>query len=122
VLHEFIPAADAVFVAEAIKRVFDKHGDRKNKNRARLRFLILRLEFDAFRKLYERELDALRASDERELKIRPMPNLALDVKLGSIATQTEVAPEYGEWFRANVVPQRQAGFYFATIPMALGDI
>ncbi len=38
-LHEFIPADDVYLVAEATKRVFDKHGNRKNKNAARLRFL-----------------------------------------------------------------------------------
>src|SRR5581483_8529403 len=38
-LHEFIPTDDVLFVTEATKRAFDKHGNRKNKNAARLRFL-----------------------------------------------------------------------------------
>src|ERR1035437_1913027 len=61
-LHEFIPASDAFLVAEAVKRVFDKNGDRKNKHLARLRFLVERIGLDAFRDLYEKELAAMRAS------------------------------------------------------------
>lgn len=55
-IEEFVPAAAAVKVAEAVKRVFDKHGNRKNRHRARLRFLIEDLGFEAFEKLYRAEL------------------------------------------------------------------
>ena len=52
-LHEFIPASDAFVVSEAIKRVFDKNGDRKNKHLARLRFLVEKIGLPKFRELYE---------------------------------------------------------------------
>ena len=72
-LHEFIPAPEAFLVAEAVKRVFDKHGDRRNKHLARLRFLVERLGLDKFRDLYDKELVVLRASAPAPLKIRPYP-------------------------------------------------
>ena len=37
-LHEFVPAGDVGVISEAIKRVFDTNGDRRNKHLARLRF------------------------------------------------------------------------------------
>jgi sulfite reductase (ferredoxin) len=58
-LEEFIPATHACRVAEAIKRVFDKHGNRKNRHRARLRFLVEDVGFEAFEKLYREEFDRL---------------------------------------------------------------
>ena len=38
-LHEFIPAEDVYVVASAVKQLFDKHGNRKNRHAARMRFL-----------------------------------------------------------------------------------
>ena len=52
-LHEFIPWSDTYVVAEAAKRLFDKHGNRKNKNAARLRYLWNQLGEARFRDLYQ---------------------------------------------------------------------
>ncbi len=61
VLEEFIPVDEATEVAEALRRVFDKNGDRTNKHRARLRYALNRLGEDEFRRLYNEERDALHA-------------------------------------------------------------
>jgi sulfite reductase (ferredoxin) len=60
-VENFIKAEDIFIAAEAIKRVFDKHGDRANKHKARLRYVLARLGTEEFVKLYEQERDALRA-------------------------------------------------------------
>ncbi len=59
-LEEFVSLDDASLVSEAIKRVFDKHGNRKNKHKARLRYLVKERGFEEFRSLYEEELAKLR--------------------------------------------------------------
>ena len=61
-LHEFVPVDEIHLVAEAVKRVFDKNGDRKNRNKARLRFVLDRIGVERFRKLYDEEHAALNAS------------------------------------------------------------
>ena len=38
-LYEFLPSDDVYIVAEAIKRLYNRHGNRRNKHRNRLRFL-----------------------------------------------------------------------------------
>jgi sulfite reductase (ferredoxin) len=59
-IEDFI-AADEVFeVAEAIKKVFDKHGDRSNKHKARLRYVLARVGVEEFIKLYQEERQTLR--------------------------------------------------------------
>jgi len=118
-LHEFIPAGDAFLVAEAIKRVFDKNGDRKNKHLARLRFLIEKIGLPALRELYETELAALRASQPAALELRPLPQPAAAPVDGKIQSSSA---GFKTWFARNVTPQQQTGFYLVQIPLTLGDI
>jgi sulfite reductase (ferredoxin) len=117
-LHEFIPGRDAFVVAEALKRVFDKHGDRKNKHLARLRFLVEKIGLPKFRELYEAELAGLRGSPPAPLKIRPLPQLAAPKK-GEVRN---ISPEFDRWIAHNVTPQKQTGFFLVQIPLTLGDI
>jgi len=118
-LHEFIPASDTFVVAEGIKRVFDKNGDRKNKHLARLRFLVEKIGLEKFRKLYEAEVVTLRASQPEALKIRPVPQLAAATANGELKNNSD---EFKQWFAHNVAPQKQPGFFMARIPLTLGDI
>lgn len=118
-LHEFIPAGDTHLVAEALKRVFDKNGDRKNKHLARLRFLVERIGLDQFRALYEAELAALRASQPEPLTIRPVPPGPGAPVASAAINET---PEFQRWFTQNVAPQKQPGFYLVQIPLTLGDL
>jgi sulfite reductase (ferredoxin) len=121
-LHEFIPASDAFLVAEAVKRVFDKNGDRKNKHLARLRFPVERIGLDAFRELYEKELAALRASAPASLQIRPYPSRNLAPAKGKAAGTVANSTDFARWFASNVIPQKQPGFFMVHIPLALGDL
>jgi len=62
-LLEWIPAQEVIRIAEAIRRVFDQHGDRKNKHRARLRFVVERVGESAFHRLFHEELDRVVAAE-----------------------------------------------------------
>ncbi|HLW77145.1 MAG TPA: nitrite/sulfite reductase, partial [Bryobacteraceae bacterium] len=48
-LHEFIPAEDVVAHVEAVIRVFSRHGNRANKNKARLKFVMRERGFEWLR-------------------------------------------------------------------------
>lgn len=69
-IEEFVPIGDIYAVAEAVKRVFDSHGDRSNRHRARLRYVVERLGADEFRRLYRKELEEVR----KELPVFPSPS------------------------------------------------
>ncbi len=58
-VEDFIKAEDIFVVAEAVKRLFDKHGDRTNKQKARLRYVLARVGAEEFTKLYKQERDTL---------------------------------------------------------------
>src|SRR5580692_4874797 len=54
-LHEFIPAEEVVSRVEAVIRVFNRHGNRGNKNKARLKFVLRERGFDWLREAIEEE-------------------------------------------------------------------
>ncbi|MHC4338487.1 MAG: nitrite/sulfite reductase, partial [Planctomycetota bacterium] len=60
-IEDFVEAKEVVEVAEAIKRLFDKHGDRTNKHKARLRYVPARVGVEEFIELYRKERETLRA-------------------------------------------------------------
>jgi sulfite reductase (ferredoxin) len=59
-IEDFIKAQEVFAVSEAIKRLFDKHGDRANKHQARLRYVLARLGVEEFVKLYQKERQILK--------------------------------------------------------------
>jgi len=121
-LHGFVPASDAFLVAEAVKRLFDKHGDRKNKHRARLRFLVERIGFEAFQRLYEEELAALRAAGPAPLTVRALPGGEPGRNWPASAPTPAPSAEFARWREANLTPQKQAGFFMVELPLVLGDL
>ena len=58
-LFEFIEANKIIPVTEAVLRVFDRYGERSKRAKARLKFLIKEIGFEAFVKLVEEEQKAL---------------------------------------------------------------
>ena len=121
-LEEFVPASDICLVAEAVKRVFDKHGNRKDKHKARLRFLIEGIGFDQFRDLYGKELDKLQNGPPP----CPAPRLVFQSGAGpaeqSGASPPDASEGFRRWVKTNVTPQKQDGCHIVEIPLFLGDI
>lgn len=121
-LEGFVAATEAPLVAEAIKRVFYAHGNRKDKRLARLRFLIKQLGMARFRQLYEEQMEQLRREGP------PLPPLRPAAHLGSASAPTASSlPNTGSvsfqrWLAANVKPQKQTGLYIIEIPLFLGDL
>jgi sulfite reductase (ferredoxin) len=122
-LEDFVPASEFYLSAEAVKRVFDKYGNRKNKHKARLRFLIEQIGFEAFQKLYKAELTKLRAAPPSCPDLRPLshPEWCPATKKGLNARGPSEA-SFESWRKDMVRPQVQQGYYIVDIPLFLGDI
>ncbi len=60
-VEDFVEGGEVFEVAEAVKRLFDKHGDRSNKHKARLRYVLARLGTEEFVKLYKQERETLKS-------------------------------------------------------------
>lgn len=63
-LYEFLPSDRIIPVIEGVLRIFDRHGERRSRARARLKFLIKEIGLKRFKTLVEQEQNAI------ELKIR----------------------------------------------------
>ncbi len=148
VLLEFLPAGEVLALAEAVVRVFHARGDRVNKQRNRLKFLVRELGFTAFRALVEAELAKVRAEGAPALPFDPAgapeePARAaarLPPSPAEIAARVAVPPRGpGEpprvvpvlaptscaleaFRRTNVSPQRQRGYSVVTVSPAGGDL
>ena len=120
-LHEFVPAAELGRVGETIVRMFHALGNRDNKARARLKYVLKKLGEPAFRAKYAElraEVDA-EAMAELTLPTAPANTPALPIVDESASPKT---PGYLAWKTASVVDQRQDGYAAVYVRLFLGDI
>ena len=119
-LEEFVLPADVAPIAEAIKRVFYQHGNRKDKRQARIRFLIRQLGCGKFVQLYREELAEVRKAGLQYPELRPIePVFPAPTDAAAPEPGTEA---YRNWRASNVNPQKQSGYHRIEIPLVLGDI
>lgn len=123
-LHDFIPADEMLARAEAIIHVFDRHGNRKNRARARLKYVMKALGEAGFVAAYEEEVAKLVAAGtlQRPIDLPPeesAPPWNDRATAGPRAADSD--PQYKEWLRT-VDLQKQPGFAAVTIKLYRGDI
>jgi sulfite reductase (ferredoxin) len=118
-LHDFLPADDVYAVTTAVKRLFDQHGNRKNRNAARLRFLWNSLGEGRFRQLYEEQLQALRAEAPSPLALTP---ISRNIVAPDLEASLDDSPEFNLWKQRFVEPQKQPGLFSVLVPVFLGNI
>jgi sulfite reductase (ferredoxin) len=118
----FVPPEEILPLAQSIARVFAARGEKKNRSRARIKFLIQDLGIEKFRELVLEERKLLphdprwtefvaKAEMFEETPLRPGGRAPL---LGTEAFQ--------RWSKTNTRPQRQDGYVVVTIALPLGDI
>ncbi len=118
----FVPPEEVLPLAQAIARVFTRHGEKKNRNRARIKFLVNDLGVEKFRELVLEERQKLppdprwteyveTAKQFREEPLRPPGQLP--------ASPSEA---FRRWLKTNIRPQKQEGYVVATVALPLGDI
>ena len=118
-LRDFIPAADVYVVASALKKLFDRHGNRKNRHAARLRFLWKILGEERFRELYEEQVQIVRTEDPPELALEEIPQTST---LPPFAPVQDLSQEFEGWKSRYVEAQRQPGLVSILVPIFLGNL
>ncbi|MCG3203544.1 MAG: Sulfite reductase [ferredoxin] [Elusimicrobia bacterium] len=123
-LEEFTPLSDFFSTADAITRIFDRHGDRKDKFHARLKFVVKKFGDDVFRQMVIEERSQVRATRAGGWKWvfpieKPLVAPVLTQKVGG-----DVKPDaaFELWRKTNVLPQKQEGFSMVTVVTPLGDL
>lgn len=119
-LLDFIEADEAYPVARALKTVFWKYGNRKNKHAARLRFLWQALGEEEFKKKFHEEYALLKQAGSLPLAIEE----AGDERGASKLTAQEAVSEreFVLWKKRFAKEQKQEGLFSVLVPVELGFI
>ncbi len=130
VIREFVEKRDLLSYCEAILRVYNLHGDRQNKYKARIKILVRTMGEDAFRDAVDQEWERIRdtalALPEAELErmishFSPPP---YDLNESDRTDADELAardPEFDRWLRRNTRPHRQPGYRVVYVPLKAKD-
>ncbi len=121
--RKFLPVDDLIPVCEAIIKVFDNHGNRKNRTKARMKFVVAKLGIDEFFRQIEVEYAAIKhtknGSNGYELLAYVDEPVACDAASSASGASAEV---FERWKKTNVIPQRQPGFSAVTLKLPTGDM
>ena len=124
-LYEFVPVEEYLKITEAVIRVFHQSNElRKNRMKARIKFLIARVGIDEFRDMVEEELAqpwAQKSFDPTSLLF--IDDEAADAPPLQAGYRTNGGgPEFDRWKETNVEAQKQDGYRTVTVKLPLGDI
>ena len=148
-LSDFVPATDILYVAEALKILFSEHGNRRNRHKARIRYIFYKLGeervFELFYEIFSRlkaegnyelilpeisqsqePLNPLKGTLESSLNLNELPfrGRGDEVEIQRTqAIQSVANPEnesLQKWLKRYVKAQKQTGYYSVEVPFNQG--
>jgi sulfite reductase beta subunit-like hemoprotein len=131
-LDEFLPEERLLNRCEAVVRVFNNHGNRKNRNMARLKFLIRDRGFDWVKAEIEKEYQDILANGGIAwpdtvpegfggYQSQPQP-LGNGAQLPVVNTPASGDSAYDRWLGSNVVEQQQTGYAAVIVRVDQGNL
>ncbi len=134
VLRDFVPMDELIPSIEAVIKVFDALGNRKNRHKARLKFVIDKLGIEEFKRRWEAAYTAMGYSRPARTPITLlahqddpvpliMPTRADGSGNGAVAHNGNIERSAFEvWKRTNVITQKQSGYVAVVIKLPMGDL
>ncbi|GAA5587685.1 Sulfite reductase [ferredoxin] [Acinetobacter calcoaceticus] len=128
VIREFLPREDLISYLEAVLRVYNLHGRRDNKYKARIKILVKALTPEVFAQKVEAEFEHTREA----LKIQPEILKKLDEEFipfdyQDLADEDFTAlfaehPKFKQWFNINTHAHKVKGYRIVTISLKRAGI
>ncbi len=118
-LLDFLPSDKIIPLMEGVVRVFDRYGERNNRNKARMKFLIKDIGLDGFKSLLEEEQKAI-PHESYPIDAETYPQIKVaetDIPKVDIADENV----FQKWKATNLIPQKQEGYVAIGIKVLLGD-
>jgi sulfite reductase (ferredoxin) len=119
VAHEFLAENEVIPFIEAILRVFDRHGERNSRHKARMKFLIQKIGFEAFMDLVKAESKALK---NHSFEIPSATAWEVEAPTLNADVATPSTEEYATWLATNTFEQKQKGFHAVYVRILNGNI
>ncbi|MEG0005869.1 MAG: nitrite/sulfite reductase [Clostridium sp.] len=118
-LYDFDKAENITYHMLAMRNIFNEHGERKIKAKARVRHILQRLGEDEFRRIYIKEVNSLKK--ELNLKLNITENKK-QYELKPLTAKREYPLIKFSKFRSIIYKQKQSGYYSLYIHPYLGDM
>jgi sulfite reductase beta subunit-like hemoprotein len=120
-LTEFLPEEELIPTIEAILRVFCEHGNRKNKYKARMKFVLREKGVEEFRRLVAQKRKEVTTPAETFALPTPVRSPLVTLKTSNWGGNGASAA-YQHWARYNLQPQRQPGYGVVWIKLPAGTV
>jgi sulfite reductase (ferredoxin) len=136
-LEEFTPEDRLLATCMATIRLFDRHGNRENMARNRMRYLVHEMGWERFQRMVLKErsivemttsylteqlFDVKSHEDTRQLP-KSSGRMTTMTKLPMLNVNvTKDSPGFERWLHTNAVPQKQEGYFTAFVTLGAGDI
>jgi len=121
IVEEFLPEDQLIPYIEAVIRVFDRYGERNNRNKARMKYLIQKIGLEEVLRLAEIERTAIKVKSYKiDRDAVPQPALPEGTAFAEVSISNPF--RYEQWLATNVFEQKQKGFYGVYIKVPVGDI
>jgi sulfite reductase beta subunit-like hemoprotein len=130
-LDEFLPAENLIPRIEAVIRLFNKHGNRKNRNKARLKFVLKERGWDWVKETIEAEYADILANGGVPVPetvpegfggfVSTPPPLGTGAELPVVDNRAPDA-EFDRWLETNVREQVQPGYAMVTVVVDQGNL
>ena len=118
----FVPPEELLPLAQAIARVFARLGEKKNRNRARIKFLVNDLGIEKFRELVLEERAKLPHDPRWTEYVQEAENVREEPLRPAGPPNGPRSEAFERWKKTNTRPQRQPGYVVASVALPLGDI
>lgn len=120
--YEFLKEDLLIPYLESVLRVFDRHGERNSRHKARIKFLVQKIGIDAFNELVAAEHKALTYQqypvNTSNVEKTVLPDYQLPVETVSIQSPLK----FEIWKKTNVVQQKQDGYLAVYVRVPNGNI
>ena len=117
-VFDFAPEEELYYIAEAAKQFFSAHGNRKNRHKARIRYIFYKLGEEKTLELFFNAYKELKK--DPSLKYTP-GKLGLQHTTPSFAPVTIESAAFEVWKNRYVQAQKQNGLFAVTIPVEHGN-
>ena len=118
--YEFLAEDQIIPFAEALIRVFDRYGERANRNKARMKFLLKKMGLEQLMTLINEERSAIKNKSFAVDTTLTQPKLPTFNEPGEV--HIEDWENFENWQRTNVFEQKQKDYYGIWVRVPLGDI
>lgn len=125
VFYDFMPEEALLKFCQGVARIFARFGEKKNRNRARMKFLINDWGIEKFKAEVETEMSSLPPDKRWTAFLKDIPEYKEEVKKNGPQTKSPAGKQdegFSLWMQHNTRTQPQPGLVVVTICLPLGDI